>query len=270
MAVGKNKRQSKSKKGSSKKKIVDPFTKKEWYDVRAPNMFSSTKVGKTLVTKTIGTKIASDSLKGRVFEVSLADLQDDEDRAFRKVRLRVEDVQGRNCLTNFHGMTFTTDKLRSLVRKWQTLIEAVLEVKTQDGYTLRLFCIAFTKRGNGQIKKTCYAQSSQIKRIRKKMFEIMQQEASQCDLKELVSKFIPEAIGTEIEKKCVQIFPLQNAYIWKAKIVKYPKFDKTKLMEVHPDYPEDTGESMMRLDEEEEDKEEPGEAGGEVEQWGDT
>ena len=59
-----------------------------------------------------GTRIASDSLKGRVYEVSLADLQNDE-VAFRKFRLICEDVQGRNCLTNFHGMTLTTDKTRS-------------------------------------------------------------------------------------------------------------------------------------------------------------
>ena len=97
-------------------------------------------------------------------------------------------------------MTFTTDKLRSLVRKWQTLIEAVLEVKTSDGYTMRLFCIGFTKRGQGQIRKTSYAQSSQIKEIRKKMFEIMHQEASTCDLKELVAKLIPDSIGEKIEK----------------------------------------------------------------------
>ena len=39
--------------------------------------------------------IASDSLKGRVFEVSLADLQSETDaeRSFRKFRLISEDVQ---------------------------------------------------------------------------------------------------------------------------------------------------------------------------------
>ena len=56
-----------------------------------------------------------------MFEVSLADLQNDE-VAFRKFRLVSEDVQGKNLLTNFHGMDMTTDKLRSLVKKWQVRI----------------------------------------------------------------------------------------------------------------------------------------------------
>ena len=46
-------------------------------------------------------QIAADGLKGRVFECSLADLQQDEDQAARKIKLRAEDVQGRNVLTNF-------------------------------------------------------------------------------------------------------------------------------------------------------------------------
>ena len=45
--------------------------------------------------RTAGTKIASDGLKGRVYEVSLADLQNENDaeRSFRKFRLICEDVQ---------------------------------------------------------------------------------------------------------------------------------------------------------------------------------
>ncbi|KAI9123513.1 hypothetical protein K1719_004813 [Acacia pycnantha] len=115
----------------------------------------------------------------KVFEVSLADLQGDEDHAFRKIRLRAEDVQGKNVLTNFSGMDFTTDKLRSLVRKWQTSIT--------HNCTLRMFCIGFTTRCASQVKRTCYARSSQIRQvyIPRKMREIMTNQATSCDLKEL-------------------------------------------------------------------------------------
>jgi small subunit ribosomal protein S3Ae len=255
MAVGKNKRLTKSKKGGNKKK-VDPFTLKEWYDVKAPSVFQVRQVGKTLVTRSKGTKIASDGLKGRVFEVSLADLNKDEDQAYRKIKLIAEDVQCTSVLTNFHGMDFTRDKLCSLIKKWQTLIEAQVDVRTTDGYIIRMFAIGFTMKRPNQLRKTCYAQSGQIRQIRKKMTDIMKEEAEKCDLKSLVLKFIPEIIGREIEKACQGIYPLQNVYVRKAKVLKKPKFDVVKLMEMHDssNAPEDTGAAVDRPEGEEKDQ----------------
>merc|ERR1719466_185218 len=106
MAVGKNKRLAKGKKGG-KKKIVDPFTKKDWYGV-----------------------------KGRVFECNQADLHNDE-TTYRKFKLICEDVQGKHCLTNFHGMSLTRDKLCSMMKKWQTMIDCSVDVVTTDGYKFR-------------------------------------------------------------------------------------------------------------------------------------
>ncbi|KAJ3341183.1 ribosomal 40S subunit protein S1B [Gonapodya sp. JEL0774] len=234
-------RLSKGKKGI-KKKVVDPFTRKDWYDLKAPSMFENRQVGKTLVNRTQGLKNANDALKGRIVEISLGDLQGPQneanmDDAYRKFRLRVDEVQGKNCLTNFHGMDFASDKLRSLVRKWQSLIEATVDVKTTDGYFLRVFVIGFTRRRQNQLRKTTYAKTSQIKAIRKKMFEIVTREGSNCEMKELVAKFIPESIGKEIEKKTESIFPLQNVYIRKVKVLKQPKFDLGKLLELHGDAP---------------------------------
>lgn len=98
-------------------------------------MFATRQVGKTLVNRTQGTRIASDGLKGRVFEVSLADLQNDNDaeRSFRKFKLIAEDVQGRNVLTNFHGMDLTTDKLR-----WE--IFALVHITSTQPYRF-FFCL---------------------------------------------------------------------------------------------------------------------------------
>ncbi len=174
----------------------------------------------------------------------MADLNNNQEDSFRKVKLQVQEIQGRNCLTNFYGLDMTSDKLHSLVKKWQTLIEAFVDVKTTDGYLIRIFTIAFTKRRPNQVKKTTYAQTAQIKQIRKKMFDIIKRETAACDLKELVQKFIPEVIGKEIEKACQGIYPLQNVYVRKVKILKAPRFDLGKLLELHGDAVEDTGKSV--------------------------
>ena len=147
MAVGKNKRLNKGGKKGAKKKVVDPFSKKDWYDVKAPAMFNIRNIGKTLVTRTQGTKIASDGLKGHVFEVSLADLHNN-DVAFRKLKLITVDVQGKKCLINFHSM----DLSMAWIKKWQTMIKAHVDVKTINGYLLHLFCVGSNKKKSAAIR----------------------------------------------------------------------------------------------------------------------
>ncbi|PAA83095.1 hypothetical protein BOX15_Mlig032962g1, partial [Macrostomum lignano] len=231
MAYGKQKKTG-GKKGG-KKTTVDPFLKKEWYDIKAPFMFEKRTCGKTLVTRSAGTRLASDSLKGRVLEMSLGDLKtNDSDSAYRKFKLQVEVIQGKHCLTNFYGMNLTRDKLCSLVKKWQSTIEANVDVKTSDGYVLRVFVIAFTKKRMNQIKKHAYAQSTQIRRIRRKMLDIINKECS-IELKDVVNKLIPDSIGRDIEKAASGIFPLHDVHVRKVKVLRKPKAELGKIMELH-------------------------------------
>jgi small subunit ribosomal protein S3Ae len=58
---------------------------------------------------------------------------------------------------------------------------------------------------------------------------------------------MPESIGLEIEKACQSIFPLQNVCIRKVKILRKPKFDLLKLMELHGDSAEDTGAALDKI-----------------------
>jgi small subunit ribosomal protein S3Ae len=248
MAVGKNQKQGRMGKKGGRAKKSDPFLKKEWYDIKAPSIFTNRQCGKTLVTKSQGTKLASDGLKGRVLELNLADLMlDAEDMAHKKVKLVVEEVQGRNCLTDFHGMSITRDKHCSLIRKWHTLIEGSCDIKTTDGYLIRMFCMSFTARMPDQVKSNCYAQSSKVRKVRKKMIEIMTAEGSKCQLRDLVKKLIPESIAREVEKQTRCIFPLKDTLIRKVKVMRKPKFDITKLMEMHGQGDDDDpGVSMLR------------------------
>jgi len=239
MTIGKNERAGKKK--GSKRRLVDPFSKKEWYELRIPDAFFGKReepLHKHLklmpVTKSAGTRNAADSLRGRIVELSLGDLKDKaEEDSFRKFRLRVEEVQGKFCLTNFWGMDITRDKLASVIRKWQSLIEAHCDIKTSDGYTLRFFVIGFTKRRPNQTSKFTYAQHAQIKNIRKKMIEVVQRETAGFELKDIVTKLTAEIIGKEIEKLTQGIFPLWNVLVRKVKVLHAPKVDVTKLLELH-------------------------------------
>lgn len=244
MAIGKNKKNYKKKAG--KKKPVDPFTRKEWYDVKVPSLFTNRIAGKTPINRTAGQRVASEEMKGRVFEISLGDLNTSSDADFRKMRLVVEDVQGKDALCNFYGMDMTRDKLAGLFRKWQTTIEASVDVRTKDDYTVRLFAIAFTARQRGQKSKTTYAQTAKVRQIRKRMTEIMRRTAEAGSLAELFDKLIPEAIGAEITKQCREIFPLTDVFVRKAKMIKRPKFDLDRLMSVHGSGKEDTGAAVKR------------------------
>jgi small subunit ribosomal protein S3Ae len=133
-------------------------------------------------------------------------------------------------------MDITRDKAQSMMKKWHTTIETFVQAKTNDGYILRVFAICFTKKTSKQVKATCYAKASHQKLIRKKMSEIMTSTINKNSLKDLIKIFIKEEIGQQIQKECSKIFPLEdNCLVRKVKIIKKPKFDLTKLMELYKD-----------------------------------
>lgn len=61
----------------------------------------------------------------------------------------------------------------------------------------------------------------------------MTREISNFELKEVVNKLIPDSISKDIEKSCQGVFPLHDVYIRKVKILKKPKFDLGRLMDLH-------------------------------------
>merc|ERR1711862_781346 len=88
-------------------------------------------------------------------------------------------------------------------------------------------------------------------KIRKRMVTIMAAEAGKVQLRELVKKLIPESIGKEIEKQTQGVFPLKDCLVRKVKIIKKPKFDITKLMELHESTGDDEGAALGRPENEE-------------------
>ena len=84
MTAGKNPRNFKKK--SAKKRVVHPFSRKEWYNVLAPG-FDKRQITLTPCNKSAGQKIAADSLRGRVFNISLADCNNQsETQSWRQLK----------------------------------------------------------------------------------------------------------------------------------------------------------------------------------------
>lgn len=67
------------------------------------------------------------------------------------------------------------------------------------------------------------------------MVEIITRDISGSDLKEVVNKLLPDSIAKDIEKACQGIYPLHDVYIRKVKVLKKPRFELSKLLELHGD-----------------------------------
>lgn len=240
MAIGKNKRVSKGGKRGSKKKIVEPMARKEWFDVVAPRNFKVRQFAKTLCNKTIGIRTVADNLKGRVYETNLADLDQTatKDQPFKMVKLQVADVQGRSALTQFHSMRLTTDKLRSLFRKWCTMVEAVVDATTKDGFVLRLFVIAFTTRQKGQLSKNCYAPGKLESWARLRITRMIKKRIGSVSLNRAVSLLAHDILANALTERVNPILPVRDLKIFKVKVIRSPKLDLAKLHESHSKVPE--------------------------------
>jgi len=246
MAIGKNKRLNKKGKHSRKKK-QDSFEKKEWFKFKLPKIqsFKVATYGWTPANKTASGVLVESRLQDRVATIRLGDLEA-EPKADNpeilststnlKLRIAKTTTADKMCWLDFHGLELTRDKQCSMIKKWVSLIEAYVDIKTTDGIVFRCFGLALTKKQPGQVKNTAYAQTSQTKRIRAKMIEIMREILSDKTTKEFVGQLLVDKIGDAFKQKLTCIFPIHDACVRKVKLIKRPGNEDTRrIEELHDD-----------------------------------
>ena len=163
-----------------------------------------------------------------------ADLAPNQDSFhWRKIKLVVDQTEGRQAITSFYGVDTTKDEICSLIKKRKTLIESVTDVKTSDGYVLRVFVICFTKESPNQKRKTNYALSSQQKIIRKRITDIISKEVTKSNVTQILNMFTSEVVEKKITKDVSPIYPVKNVKIRKIKVIQRPHIDYNKLNEMH-------------------------------------
>ena len=223
---------SKQQRGKGNKKVKqDSFLKKEWRHVFVPGFFGKRDIGFTVSHKCARGKVPADYLNNRVFELSHGDLVDEQSHAYRLFSWKSVDVINDDVLTVFAGMRLSVDKMSSLMRKYRTLIEAQVDVKTADGYILRLFSVGFTKKINN--KKACYAQQSKKRELRDAMIACMKEKAEKLPINDLCTTLVAEDIEREIVEKCKAIKQVDNVLVTKVKVIKAPVIAGEELKKLH-------------------------------------
>ena len=185
------------------------------------------------VIQTVGKKLASENMKGRIFEANLGDLNNGY-KANKKIKLIVEDADGKSkiALTKFYGLECTKDYLCSLIRKWHILIDLFIDCKSSEGFLMRFFVVTFTANEYKQKKAICYANRSQVKQMRAIMTKIITKVWKASTLKDLVGKVLGKELTNEMTQKCKHIFPLENVTIRKVKSIKRPRIYMAQLSQM--------------------------------------
>jgi small subunit ribosomal protein S3Ae len=174
-------------------------------------------------------------VKGRVVTVNQADLARNQDPfIWRKVKLIVDDIQNRVACTSFYGVDMTRDQFSALIKKRKSLIEAISDCKSADGYVIRVFVIGITRETPGlQKKKTNYALASQQKEIRRRINEVIARDVAKSNATQLLNLLTSDSIENSLKKAVSQIYPMKHLRIRKVKVIQRPKVDSTKLSEMH-------------------------------------
>jgi small subunit ribosomal protein S3Ae len=234
MTFGKNKGLSKKGGKGQKKNERHAFSKKEWFKLISAPAFGNPKpIGWIPCNTTIGKRRAEENVIGRICEVVQADINVEKNSQFhwRKVKMEVEKVEGGCLYTSFNGMSITREKIMSSLKKRQSLIDLCADVKTQDGFIVRIFAILCTKPVKGQKKVNSYAKSSEVKKIRKNLTKTLLDTAAKSEINKFADLILSDHLTTTLERQANKIYPIRLCLLTKVKVLKKSKIDVGKLVE---------------------------------------
>ncbi|EFC47078.1 predicted protein [Naegleria gruberi] len=243
MVVGKSKQK--------RRRCIDPFYFKTTFLVKSPYFeYSKTKHDEyasistpklpnstldfplifTPVTRAIG-KTASklpthEKVLNRSIETFAPDIMSvKSDLDYNVINLKIYTISERgHAEADFNGFRLTKEKLASIPHKFHTLITLNQVYKSLDGYQVRIFMSATTRARTLQLKKTSYANKSQIKKIRTVMHQTVEKHIKKMKIHDFVERMaVKGGMSKEICQQCENIYPVnEEILITKIKVVERP------------------------------------------------
>ncbi len=185
---------------------LDKWKSKTWYNIEAPVFMGRGHIGVTPADE-------PENLVGRFVETTVGELTNDFSKHNIKLKLEINNVTGDVANTRFIGHEITTDYLRSIVKRQTSRIDSNLDIKTKDGYKIRIKPICFT------VKR---ARSSQIRALREVMNTIITKRASETDYEHFIEEAITGKLSANIYRNSKNIYPLRRVEIRKTEVKAVP------------------------------------------------
>lgn len=189
-------------------RVKDKWTTKKWFTLIAPEYFGMTEVGETPAN-------SPEIVVGRTVETTLADLTGDtsNQNPYKKLVFKVHKVAGEKAYTKFHRFELMREYLNSLVRRRTSKIEDVVDIKTADGYMVRVKPVVFTV-------KRC--KTSQRRAIRAISRQVILSKSS-LNFVQFLQECILGKIPSEIYKGTKKIYPIRRVEVRRIELLSEPK-----------------------------------------------
>lgn len=175
---------------------------KEWYTLVAPGIFDKQEVGTTPAEE-------SELVGGRTIKVNLKDLMPSTSKYYMDVYLQVEEVEGDTAQTRIAGHDISNEYLSKMIRRYSNRVDAVEDVQTADGETVRVKLVATT------IRKT---NSATVKDLRKEMIDVVEEQAADLSLAQFMKRIFAGDLQDEVEDAARQIYPLRELEVRKTEV----------------------------------------------------
>ncbi|AMH93999.1 MAG: 30S ribosomal protein S3ae [Candidatus Methanomethylophilus sp.] len=190
-------------KAAAGRKSKDKWKMKEWYNVHAPRMFNETVIGETPAAD-------PEFLIGRQSEVTVQDLTGDFSKMHIKLRFKIVGYDGHEAKTELIGHDLTSDYVRRLTRRKKTKTDHVVDVKTADGFVLRLKTMSIADRR---------IQASQEEGMRAAIAAYLTSYAAENKLADIIKAIISGDMAKDTAKACHAIIPIKRIEIRKSEVL---------------------------------------------------
>ncbi len=185
-----------------KKKAIDTWKVKQWYGLIAPKLFNEVEVAQVPSQD-------PQHIINRIIELPLKDITKDLSHLYINVKLRVEEIRGKNAYTKFIGHALAREHLQALGRRNRSMLYSVFAAKSSDGVEFSVKVLIVT---NGK------ASGSQRKALRKKLYEALTQKISKQDFAKFIQDVLYGKASSEMHATLKKIFPTKRVEIYKTEL----------------------------------------------------